>query len=164
IVAMDQAGNLSDPSNEICRTLDNRAPQAVILQPADRTRFEFPVRVVAFTPDTDIAAVQIQYRASGTPEWQDLGAADAAAPYEVTLDPATLPGPGPYEVRAVATDQGGRTDPAPATVTVVYGDTTAPAPPQGVAVLVDGRSVSLTWSANTEDDLAGYHVFRGGVR
>ena len=163
IVAMDGAGNTSPPSDEICRPLDNRAPQAVILEPADGTRFEFPVRVVASTADRDVATVQFQVKPASDSDWADLGPADGAEPFEATLDPATL-APGPHHLRAVATETGGRTDPAPGLITVTYGDTTAPPAPRDVAARVDGTQVSVTWSAVAAPDLAGYHVFRDGER
>ncbi len=40
------------------------------------------------------------------------------------------------------------------------GDTTAPAAPTSLARTVSGASVTLTWAANTESDLAGYRVYR----
>ena len=39
-------------------------------------------------------------------------------------------------------------------------DTTPPATPTGLAAAVNGRTVELDWSANTETDLDGYHVYR----
>lgn len=39
-------------------------------------------------------------------------------------------------------------------------DMTPPAPPAGLVAARDGRTVRLTWAANTEPDLAGYSVYR----
>ncbi|MFN3652451.1 MAG: fibronectin type III domain-containing protein [Armatimonadota bacterium] len=41
------------------------------------------------------------------------------------------------------------------------GDTTPPAAPSGLTATWTGTVVQLTWNANTETDLAGYHVERG---
>jgi len=47
------------------------------------------------------------------------------------------------------------------TGTTVTGDTTGPAAPTGLAATVGtGKSVSLDWADNTEDDLSEYKVFR----
>ncbi len=43
-------------------------------------------------------------------------------------------------------------------------DNTAPAVPSGLAATPGAAEVALTWSANAEGDLAGYHVYSGGVR
>ena len=83
--------------------------------------------------------------------------------YEALLAPAALT-PGDYDVRAVATDDAGLADPAPASVGVTLGDTTPPATPADLAALVDGASVQVSWTANGEGDLAGYHVDRDGAR
>ena len=89
VVAMDGAGNVSAPSNEICRTLDNRPPRAVIVQPADGARFEFALSLLADTPDLDVAGVQFQQRPLGSADWQNVGAARTAPPWVATLDPAS---------------------------------------------------------------------------
>ena len=162
VVARDEAGNSSPPSNELCHSLDNRPPHATILQPADGTRFGFPVRVVADTPDTDVVFVQFQIRRSGEPDWAALNAPLARPPFETTLDPAALT-PGAYELRALARDEGGREDPAPQAIVVMYGDVTAPAPPSGLAALTSGADVRLTWTASPEPDFASYNVWRDGV-
>jgi subtilase family serine protease len=164
LTAMDNAGNLSPPSNEVCRSLDNRAPAAVIRQPADGHRFEAPLHVVADTPDTDVTAVQFQLKPQVDTTWSNLGPPDGVPPFEASVDPQNLPGQGRYDIRGVATDQGGRSDPSPAAITIVHGDTTPPGSPRDLMVRVDGRTATLTWTTNTEADLSGYHVFRAGRR
>jgi subtilase family serine protease/flagellar hook assembly protein FlgD/WD40 repeat protein len=159
VVAMDEAGNQSAPSNEICVTLDNRAPHAVLVEPTNGLRFDYPLHLLAFTPDLDIAAVQLQWKPDAEATWRDLGAADVAAPYEAMFDPAALE-PGPYNLRAVARDTGGRVDPDPEAITVIYGDATAPPTPPQVRTQVDGVDVKVTWQAVNATDLAGYNVYR----
>lgn len=43
-------------------------------------------------------------------------------------------------------------------------DSQAPAPPEGLAAVARGTGARLTWRANTERDLDGYHVYRDGKR
>src|SRR5262249_30820560 len=109
--------------------------------------------------------VQFQFKATAATAWSNLGSADTASPFETTLDPAALSlAYGSYDLRALATDQGGRTDPAPAAITVTYGDVTPPAAPEDLIARVDGHDVSLAWTASSASDLAGYNVYRDGTR
>jgi large repetitive protein len=161
VYAIDHAGNLSGPSASVQVTLDNRAPAAQIVQPADGAQVEGTVYVQAATPDTDIARVLFQWKALADPAWTDIGAADTAAPWEINWETEAL-AYGEYQLRAVATDQGNRTDPAPLPVTVTLADLTQPPAVLGLTALVDGGDVHLTWTEATEP-VAGYHVDRIGV-
>lgn len=161
VIAMDRAGNLSDPSSAAMATVDARAPHATIAPPAANTRFDASLYILATTPDTDIARVAFQYRPAGSGAWIDLGAPDTTAPYEGALDPIALGlTHGNYQIQAIATDLSGKVDPSPTPVTVVYADVTRPAITLGLASRVNGGDVALTWTANNEADLAGYRLFR----
>ena len=168
VVAVDGAGNESVPSNEICQSLDNRAPRALVVHPPDGTRFGYPVRVAAETPDLDVASVRFERRVPGAPAWTAFGEARSAPPWETTLDPRPAGGEelpaGAHELRAVATDRAGNTDPDPESITVTYGDTTAPPAPAGLVARVDGADVALAWTPVDAADLAAYRVYRDGER
>lgn len=160
IIAIDRAGNLSDPSVAADVVIDTRAPHAVIVQPTAGTMFDTPLYILATSQDTDVAQVQFQYRAAGG-TWVNLGAADTALPYEAMLDPVALGlSRGSYELKAIATDTGNKVDPAPTPVAVTYTDVTRPVMTLGLINVVNGGDVTLTWTANTETDLAGYHIDR----
>lgn len=163
VVAMDHAGNLSTTSNTLCRTLQNRPPQAEIVQPAAGTRFDHPLRITALSPDLDVVRVQFQYKAHDGADWAHLGPADTQEPWETTLDPAPLAF-GEYDLRAVATDAGNLTDPAPAAITVVYGDATPPMAPLDLVARADAHDVRLVWTPSAAADVLGYHVYLDGAR
>ena len=46
-------------------------------------------------------------------------------------------------------------------VTYYCPDSTPPVPPQGLLKQISGTNVVLSWTANTESDLAGYNVYKG---
>ncbi|HLE70281.1 MAG TPA: Ig-like domain-containing protein, partial [Vicinamibacteria bacterium] len=158
LVAMDEAGNLSGDSNEICIFLDNRAPRAAIVEPENGARFDSPRTLRAVSEDEDVASVLFQFQESTSTFWADI-ALDTEAPYEVLWNISGLAF-GDYRLRAVATDSGSKVDPFPAFIDVVLGDSTPPATPGNLVARVDGSAVTLTWDAVTVSDLAGYRVYR----
>jgi Tol biopolymer transport system component len=67
---------------------------------------------------------------------------------------------GRYHYTATAVNYYGfESDPSEQALAEV-GDVLAPGAPQNLAALVSGSDVVLTWSANSESDLAGYHVYK----
>lgn len=161
LIAMDQAGNISEQSNVIEVVIDTRAPKADIVEPLDKSRFERKTFIKAESADLDIASVQFQYKRLQDTAWINLDSPAAAQPYAAYIDPVVLGLTyGDYNLRAAATDRGGKTDPAPSFITVTYTDLTAPNAPIELKALTNGRDVSLTWTANAETDLDGYNVYR----
>ncbi len=161
LVAMDEAGNLSDQSNTLEVNIDTHPPQADMVEPADGYKFEERLLVQAESPDMDIALIQFQYKGAGDSGWINLGEPLTAQPYVTYLDPGSDGlAYGDYNLRAVATDEGEKTDASPSFITVTYTDLTAPDAPLDLNVLTDGQDVTLTWTANTEADLEGYNIYR----
>ncbi|MBU0728774.1 MAG: hypothetical protein KKE17_09040 [Proteobacteria bacterium] len=159
LIAMDQAGNTSDQSIILEVDLDNRAPQARIKVPTSGIVFQEPIILTADSEDSDIATIQFQYRKSNEAIWTDLGS-PVTSPFVVTFDPATLLlDYNDYLLRSVATDVGGRTDNQPQEIVVTYTDLTPPSAPSGLQAKVVSGIVTLSWSGNTELDLAGFNVY-----
>jgi len=65
-----------------------------------------------------------------------------------------------YYVISTANSVGQSGDSAQAAVTTLAAP---PATPVGLAAIAGDGSVSLTWNANSESDLAGYHVYRSTI-
>ncbi len=156
VLAMDQAENMSAPSNQVEFTIDTRAPQALMVDPlADSAIGRRKVHLQASSPDTDIASVRFQYRAKDG-NWADAGQPDLAAPFIGELDASNL-AYGVYQLRAIATDIGGRTDSAPQAINVTLSQTTAYV--DDLKAAVDGDAITLTWS-NATPGLRGYVLER----
>lgn len=161
VQAMDQAGNVSDPSNQVEFTVDTRPPHVVVTKPADGSRVSQTTVLVGESPDTDLARVQFQYRPVGNGPWVDIGAplTENAGPWRKEWDVSSLPF-GSYQVRAVGTDQGGRTDPSPVPITVIVTDLRKPDAPLTLVTRVNGGDVQLTWTASPSTFTAGYRIER----
>jgi Tol biopolymer transport system component/flagellar hook assembly protein FlgD len=161
VVAVDEAGNMSEESNTIEIAIDTHPPHAVIVEPENGDRFEKAVMISADSPDLDISTVQFEYKKASEETWSPLGVPVTAKPYVTYLDPAELGLTyGEYNLRAVATDESGNTDPSPEFITVIYTDITPPEAPVDLRAQTDGGDVTLTWIANTETDLRGYYIYR----
>jgi len=170
VMAMDQAGNISGQSNTIEVTIDTHPPHAAIVDPINAAKFGTKIMVKAESPDFDIASVQFQYQSiqsspTTTTDWINLGTPITSATLVTYLDPVALGFVyGDYRLRAVATDKGNKTDPSPGYITVTYTDLTPPSIPLALTALTNAGTVTLTWTANTESDLAGYNVYRDGQK
>ena len=161
VFAIDEAGNVSPPSDPAEAELDRRPPAMTIVEPLSGHSFDESLRVTADSEDLDIAEVQFAWRAEGDVDWTNLGDPVSQRPYRRVWTPGELPW-GDYEIRALASDTGGLTDPEPPVVAVQYTDLTPPQIPLALSAAVDGTEVSLSWQAVPDDDLAGYRVYRGG--
>ncbi|MBO9664190.1 CARDB domain-containing protein [Dokdonella sp.] len=158
--AIDQAGNVSGPSDPASLPLiDNGPPHLAFTQPQDGAQFETSIVALAISADRDITDVRFAYRRVGDSAWTALGEPFALPPYRVTFTPGALP-LGDYEIRAVATDASGHVDPAPPVVRVKYADLTAPDAPRSLQARAQGREVHLHWSASAAADTAGYNLWR----
>lgn len=161
VQAMDLAGNVSDPSNEVEFTIDTRPPHVAISKPADGAKASQTITLVGESPDTDLRTVQYQFRPEGNGAWTDIGAAltTASGPWTLEWDVSAL-AYGRYQVRAVGTDLGGKVDPAPGFITLVITDLRKPDAPATLAARVTGGDVALSWAASASSYAVGYHVER----
>jgi len=160
LIAADQAGNLSEQSNALEVNIDTRPPHATIGEPADKYKFQDILFIRAESPDTDIS-VQFQYKRVQDSVWDNLCSPVTQTPYTVNLDPVSFGLPyGDYNLRALATDQGGKTDPSPASITLAYTDMTSGDIPHDLKAVTNGKDVALTWTGNAHSDLEGYNVYR----
>ena len=162
VYAIDTAGNISPPSQPATLDpIDNHPPSMIIEQPADNTKFQTSIAVLATSRDTDIATVQFAFRPQGNGSWTNFGSALTSAPYRVTWTPPQGTAYGTYQIRALAQDLGGRVDPAPPMVNVIYADLTPPDAPVNLVAHADADTVHASWSASSAADLDGYRLYRG---
>ena len=157
--AIDKAGNVSDPSNEVEVSIDTRPPHVVIVKPLTGTKVDKVATVVGESPDTDIASVRYQYQRKGGDAWVDITPVLTTAPWTIVWSFDGLPYD-IYLVRAVATDQGGKTDPAPSSIELNLTDLRPPEAVTNLKARAKGANVVLDWSASAGPNLGGYLIDR----
>ena len=161
VYAMDMAGNISEPSNEVEFLIDNQPPHVPVVRPADGSQVGESTTLVGESPDTDIAQVQFQYKPAASSVWVNTGAPQTAnaGPWRIEWNTTGL-AHGDYHVRAVATDLGGRVDPAPGFITLVLTELRKPDPATTLTARVTGGDVALTWVPSASTYAVGYHIDR----
>ncbi len=152
VTASDKTGNETQPSNRVF----SRIYAPVISQPYS------PVgsASIQLTGGNAIpgASVEIFLDRGAGPVSQGMATADAT---EQFIFGATL-GPGPNKFTAKATDAAGNISRMSDMAAIIFSP--RPAAPTGLTALVSNHDVALTWNANTEADLAGYNLYRDGVK
>lgn len=159
VYAIDKAGNVSDPSNEVQVSIDTRAPHVVIIKPSTGSKVDKVATLVGDSPDTDIASVRFQYQRKGTSTWVDISPVLATAPWTIVWSFDGLPYD-TYLVRAIATDLGGKTDPAPTAIELNLTDLHPPEAATELKARAKGANVVLNWTASAGPNLGGYLIDR----
>ncbi|RBY94391.1 hypothetical protein DQ244_03475 [Blastococcus sp. TBT05-19] len=153
LVAVDTHGNRSAAS----------APVSVT--PTDLTPPAAPTGLVAVRGDGEVT---LSWTANAEPDLAGYrllrdGTVIATLPGATTYLDSGLTNDTTYRYTLVAVDTHGNTSVSSSPVQATPTDLGAPAVPTGLAAVRGDGQVALSWTANTESDLAGYRVLRDGV-
>lgn len=161
VVAVDEAGLESAPSNEATVYIDCTPPVASISAPRGGATVSGAVDVVGSAYGSDDLREYRLFVGEGVAptSFSLLRRSPAAVRNDVlgTLDAARLADGSTWTIRLEAEDLAGNVGAVSVTVVV---DNRPPGPPNLVTATAAIRDVTLTWEANTEPDLAGYLVYR----
>jgi large repetitive protein len=165
VVAYDAAGNRSAPSAASSATVaDTTAP--TVPGSVQATQSGDSQVAVTWTASTDDVAVA-QYRIHrGTTAGFTVGAGSLVGTSATASFTDTPPAAGTYFYRVVARDAAGNDSDPSAAASVSLGgvDTVAPTVPASLESSVSGASVSLSWTASTDNTaVTGYRVYRGAT-
>ncbi|HYO08053.1 MAG TPA: Ig-like domain-containing protein [Tepidisphaeraceae bacterium] len=111
--------------------------------------------------DADLKGYNVYRSPNGSTGWTLLNTGGVLS--ESAYNDAAAPAGQTSYYRVVAVDVLNQESASPATANAVrpsVPDNTAPAQPQSVVATGSTSGIALTWSANGENDLAGYDVFR----
>lgn len=143
-------------------TGDCAAPTAEIINPTNGDTVSGVTTIIADVNDTDGTINRVEFFAGTT---LISGCSDTTPPYQCSWSTTGTPN-GSYNLTAKAYDNAtpahvGTSAVVGVSVNNSSGDTTAPAPPTGLTTTIPvtgSGSVTLSWTANTESDLAGYII------
>ncbi|WP_165640302.1 fibronectin type III domain-containing protein [Klenkia brasiliensis] len=154
VLAVDTHGNRSAPTSSVNATpTDLTAPSAPTGLTATRGDGRVDLTWTA-NPEPDLASYrllrdgqEVAVIAAGTTSYADTGLVNDRS----------------YAYRLAAVDTHANRSAPSAAVTATPTDLTPPAPPTGLAAVRGDGQVALTWTANSEADLATYRVLRDGT-
>lgn len=163
VVAVDVAGNRSEPSAAKTIRVDWTPPQVALTAPSQDELVSglIDVRGTAHSED-DFAEYRLSVGQGEDPtSWQVIARSTLALIGSELgqWDTLSLPEGHIYTLKLEAEDLNGNQAEVRRSVRV---DNTAPAAPTGLVAVVDGTDIKLTWDSNTEPDLAGYYLFVNG--
>ena len=159
--AIDFAGNESLPSNGVTIRIDLTGPNASLRAPQDSARVGglVDVKGTAYSAD-DFKEYRVYIGRGQSPStWMLLRTSPAPETYGILaqLDTTGLLEDERYSIKLEAADLNGNTSVHQIVVTI---DNRPPAAPVLLAAVPSVSDVQLTWNANTEQDLAGYLLYR----
>ncbi|MDJ0852191.1 MAG: CARDB domain-containing protein [Myxococcota bacterium] len=162
VIAVDAAGNESEPSEPGTLRVDVTPPDVRITAPAPDELVSglVDVRGIA-TSDDDFAAYRVLAGAGAAPaSFEPVGGATVPSTGGVLAQWSTIDGAeGVFTIRLEAEDDLGNLGSTEIQVTV---DNAPPTAPSNLQAVVTDDDVALTWAANPDTDLAGYLLFRDG--
>jgi subtilase family serine protease len=159
VVAIDEAGLESEPSEALLWTLDTQGPAAGLSAPVDGALVSGLVDVIGSVTADDLDEYTVAVGASGSAGWRQLSESSLARRGERLAQWSTLdePGDGDYVIRLRAADQSGNITEDTTTVTV---DNTPPEAPASLDATATGNDVAVDWQDSPSTDVQGYLLLR----
>ncbi|MDJ0657674.1 MAG: CARDB domain-containing protein, partial [Xanthomonadales bacterium] len=164
VVAVDGAGNQSDPTNTETITIDRTPPDTVLISPAESARVRGQVEIVGTaTSPEDFFEYRLYVRLDGSAGPGDLLVQSPTSVTGETLavwDSTAVAQEQTYVFLLEAEDTSGNVGSVERRVVV---DNLPPAAPTGLTAVIQGSNdADVNWNPNSESDLAGYLLYRDG--
>lgn len=160
LIASDQGGR--QDTSAVAVVVDNTPPVDTITVPQDTGCICRATSIRGTSDDVNFKNYRLEIGQGDNPlEWTLLRNSSQAVRDSELYSLKTLPPNGRYTLRLTGLDKALNSSEYRSRVIV---DTLPPGPPLGLLAGVQKKVVTLTWLANRELDLKGYHVYRDNVR
>ncbi|MCP4662251.1 MAG: hypothetical protein GY856_43165, partial [bacterium] len=162
LYAEDKAGWKAEARVEIL--VDNTAPTLTVTAPTPGQWVTGAMSVTGSVVDPHLheyTAALSRGACADAFEWAPIKISNTGANAGVLAELGNLPEDGPYCIRLSASDRVGN---HAETRTDIRVDVAPPAPPVLTASLSNRVDARLRWSGSVEPDLAGFNIYRNGVR
>lgn len=144
--------------------IDNTPPEISINAPVDGSYVKGPVDITGRVYDLNLKRYTVEI-SEGSCEsaykWSPLSTGTASVENGLLASLKTLPKDGAYCLRITAEDNAGKNAVEARNIII---DTTPPASPQLTGRVDNQADVMLTWIPNSEADIAGYILYRNGIK
>lgn len=161
-LALDQAGHETEVIQQV--TIDRTPPVAVISSPSSPSMHGPQIIITGTVTDANLSEYQLGYRFSGESDddWRLITVGVEEKNNELLFEWSHDLPSGDYQIRLLAKDVA---EQETETVIDINIDVSPPPIPSPFnAELQAPNDVIITWGAVDAPDLAGYNVYRGGVR
>ena len=145
-------------------TVDNAPPVVAVLSPAEGSSIKEAVEIIGTASDQNLESYLVELSSgecSSAFRWASIATSTTSVENGILAILKMLPPDGRYCLRVTALDKVGNKAEVKTNLVV---KTKPPLPPALTGEVIDKNDVSLSWSHNSEPDLAGYNLYRDGQK
>ncbi len=160
LLVKDKAGNEGEARALI--NIDTVSPQVNITAPVNDSFIKGLIDVTGTAYDENLESFGVDLApgdCSVASEWTHLGSGTTSIETGILYSFETLPADGEYCLRVRVIDKAGRGSETAVDITV---DTQPPSAPLLIGEIINEVDADLSWSGNSEPDIAGYNIYLNG--
>jgi len=159
LIAVDELGNESKPSDTVSIRVDLSPPYVKIISPKNNQWISGLDTIMGTITDKNFLEYNLEYAPAADTTYSLLVTGLSEIPYGEIYKWDVSALDGDYNLRLRGMDTYDNSDTSEVVVRV---DNEAPAMPDSLIATSNGSRVNLSWLSAADDHLAGYHLYRDG--